>query len=221
MTKSEFSTGVGFLAITFATLAAPAAAQNGASSTWPVNTFVAFATGDTLITLAAPGFESCQYDDEAYPFYGPEAEYFGPVPGMTFWSVQGVPSAPETNLHLIITPKGAVNVGWVMDVAVRVYRGPGIAEQFRSMKKCVFLRDGPLVARGIARYNMSDANDSLAAPGVNQWGWTLRGTLDNVEVDGCGGTVLLSMVRRWVVKSDPDVTVTKLTASKGPTLSCR
>jgi hypothetical protein len=60
-----------------------------------------------VATLSAPGFEACASDDEAYPFYGPDAEYFGLVPGMTFWSVQAVPSAPPTNLHLIVTPKGA------------------------------------------------------------------------------------------------------------------
>jgi hypothetical protein len=54
-------------------------------------------------------------------------------------------------------------------MAVRVYKGQGVADQFRAAeKKCVFLREGPRVASGIARFNMSDADDGVTGPGVNQ-----------------------------------------------------
>ncbi len=188
---------------------------------WPVPTVVAMAAGDYVITVAAVGFDGCQAGEQAYPFYGAEFEYFGPLPGMEFWSVQGVDSAPPTLLHLVAPRSGALNFGWQTDVATRVYYGEGVADQFKSMEKCAFLREGPLVAKGIARFNFSDANDPWTGPGANQWGWVLKGELENVDLPACGAAVDLTMIRRWVTKLTADSVVTKLTASKGPLLSCR
>jgi len=190
---------------------APATAQPRWQNDAPI--FLGLAQGGFLVTVAPPTFTGCTVGFTIVS---------GVVPKLDLWSVVYVPDGPLFENRLVVTGKGTFNFKWENDVWIRVFPlAEGDLDAYVA-DPCTFYGSHPYVADGSGRMNYTSADDSLSGPGVNSWGWTLRGDLDSNGGDCPAGTSpRLSWLQRWVIRSETDFSTAKSTASSGPTLTCR
>lgn len=173
-----------------------------------------------LTILTNPQFTGCTSWDPYSPF--PIAGQ----PGVERWAFitayEGGEPVPPVNIKLTVTPKGAVNGYWHETLKARVYRyqGPGLVASFMG-NPCEFYASTPYLAEGPVEMLYESADDGLAGPGVNSWGLNVRGTLDDVTGECSSGAVEYRLLRRWIQYSPgPEYIIDKVTASKGPSLTC-
>lgn len=150
-------------------------------------------------------------------------------PGMELWSfnlafedLAGEVPTPPITIKLTATKKGAVNGYWHEPLRARVYRQEGmdLVAAFLA-NPCTFYDEGPLVAEGPVEMLYESADDSLVGPGVNSWGLNVKGTLEDVTGTCASGRVEYRLLRRWIQYSPgPEYVIDKVTASKGPSLTC-
>jgi hypothetical protein len=121
---------------------------------------------------------------------------------------------------MVSTPH-ALNILQENDAWIRVFPvGAGDVEAFLEAP-CLFYGTRPYMAEGLGRMNYHSADDSLTGPGVNSWGWTIQGDLNDNGYCFGGKSPRLFWLQRWVSFSQTDIAAAKSTSSKGPTLTCK
>lgn len=202
------------LAVVLAVLTAvPVAAQSQWATETP--TVLAVARGGFLITVAPPTFEGCTAGFTWYSMQG--------MPNLDLWTwlVNQDLDAPLLPFHLVVTPLGTLNFSWAFDGWMRVFPVNKADIATFLEKPCEFYGTHPFVAEGIGHMSYHSADDSLAGPGVNTWGWTIQGDLNDHGYCAAGQVPRLFWVQKWVIRSQTDYLTAKSTASKGPTLTCK
>lgn len=194
--------------------AVPATAQSAWNYESPM--VLAVAQGGFLITVAAPTFSGCASGFTTYTMQGV-------LPNLELWTwlVNLDLDAPRQRGHLVVTPLGTYNFSWAYDGWIRVFPVSKTDIVAFLVDPCAFYGTHPFVAEGIGRMNYHSADDSLAGPGVNSWGWTIQGDLNDHGYCPAGQAPSLSWVQKWVIRSQTDYSTAKSTAQKGPTLTCR
>jgi hypothetical protein len=194
-------------------IALPAAAQSKWEYDAPI--VLGLAKEGLLVTVAPPSFAGCNE--------GFVAVYLPMVPELDAWSGFIVldEGAPLWNMRWVFTPVGSLNIKWQNDAWIRVFELEDGDFESYLLDPCGFYSSQPFIAEGPGRMNYTSADDGLNGPGVNSWGWMLRGDLYDYGYCTGGESPRLGWLQRWVVKSDTDITEAKVTASKGPTLTCK
>lgn len=199
----------------------PPPAQAGANlGLVPIPAFLGVADKGVLAILTNADFSSCAVSQPMFP----------PIvgPGLDLWSFNlafedaaGEVGIPPVILKLAITPKGAVNGYWHQTMRARVYTGSETLIADFLASPCTFYNSGPLVAEGFVEMLYESADDGLAGPGVNSWGLNVKGTLEDVAGQCSSGSVEYRLLRRWILRTTgPEFVFDKVTASKGPSLTC-
>ena len=201
------------VALLVALMALPATAQSRWDFDAPI--VMGLAEGGFLFTIAPPTFMGCSDGFTAVELPG--------LPHLDLWSgfLVNDPGAPVLNMRWVFTPLGTLNIKWQSDVWIRVFPlAEGDLDDYLA-NPCGFYGSHAYVAEGPGRMNYTSADDSLSGPGVNSWGWTIHGDLNNNGYCPAGQDPRLFWLQKWVVRSQTDIFTAKSTASKGPALTCK
>jgi hypothetical protein len=211
MTKVRART-VALTALLVALTALPTAAQSPWDNEAPI--VLAVAQGGFLITVAPPTFKGCTTGFTWYALQG--------MPNLELWTwlVNLDLGAPLFPYHMVENPLGTLNFSWAFDGWMRVFPVSKADIATFLAQPCEFYGTRPFVAEGIARMTYHSADDALTGPGVNSWGWTIQGDLDDHGYCSSGSPRLF-WLQKYVVRSQTDILTAKSTASKGPTLTCK
>jgi len=193
--------------------ALPASAQSKWGVEYPL--VLGLAEKGLLVTVAAPDFMGCTDAETWVAMTG--------LPKLALWSVVWVndTDAPTQSARWVVTPFGTLTILQQADTWLRVFAVTPEDLDAWVASPCTFYATHPYLAEGLGRINYHSADDSVTGPGVNTWGWTITGRLqDNGYCNG-GGSPSLFWLNYWVNRSPSDVYAARSTAAKGPTLTCK